>query len=461
MARKKKNKKWIIWVLLAAVVGVVVLGLINKNSGDKPTEVFTSEVVTRTIYETVGASGKIYPIVEVKISSDVSGEIVALYIEEGDSVKSGQLLAKIDPDAFESQVERAEAAVNNTKANASMSEAGLQTSYAQLEQVKASYENVRQIHARNDKLFAGGVISQADFDASIANLKSAEANVRSAEASVESSKKSIEAGQYSIKSAQASLKEIRTSLRRTTITAPMSGIISDLSVELGERVVGTIQMSGTELMRIANLNAMEVQVDVSENDILRVSLGDSVEIEVDAYFDKSFYGEVTQIANSASNAGAIATDQVTNFTVTVQIEPNSYHDLIEEGRKYPFRPGMSANVEIYTTKEENIIAVPIQAVATREKVKKKKDSDKKDNGEEDEIDYDNLNEVVFVINSDTAEMVIVKTGIQDDEYIHVKEGLEKGQVVITGPYSLVSKNLKVGESVTEKEDKDSKDKKDN
>ncbi len=455
MTKKKKRKLWWIWLLLLLIVGIFAVGLIQKKKADKATEVFLGEVERRTIYETVGASGKIYPIVEVKISSDVSGEIVELYVEEGDSVKSGQLLARIDPDAFESQVEQAKASVNSAKANAAMSEAGLQTSIAQLEQVKANLANTRKIHERNIKLHADGVISQADFEASEANLQSLEANLRSAEANVSSSEKNIEAGKYRIQSAEAALKEIRTSLRRTTIVAPMSGIISDLSVELGERVVGTIQMSGTEMMRIANLNAMEVQVDVSENDILRVSMGDSVEIEVDAYFDKTFYGKVTQIANSASNAGAqaLATDQVTNFTVTVQIDAASYQDLISDGRQYPFRPGMSATVEIFTTKAEDIIAVPIQAVTTRDKKndKDKGDEDKPKEGfDDDEIDLDKIEEVVFVLRGDTVDKVQVKTGIQDDEFIHILSGLDGDETVVTGPYAVVSKSLKEGEDVEEK-----------
>jgi len=458
--KKKKKYRWLIWVLAVLVIGVFALALLNKKNSDKGKEVTTTEVIKTTIYETVGASGKIYPITEVKISSDVSGEIVELYVAEGDSVSTGQLLAKIDPDAFESQVDRARASVNNARANASMSEASLQTSVAQKEQVQASLINARKIHERNTTLFNEGVVSQAEFDASLAALQAQEANLKSAEAGIASGRKSIEAAGFNIKSAEAGLKELQTALRRTTITAPMNGVVSNLSVELGERVVGTIQMSGTELMRIANLYAMEVQVDVSENDILRVAMSDSVLIEVDAYYDKEFYGRVTQIANSASNAGqqALATDQVTNFIVTVQINPDSYKSLIVEGRKFPFRPGMSATVEIFTEQKSDIIAVPIQAVSTRDKNDKKSsspESSETDLGETAK-DLDDVNEVVFAVRADTADMVIVKTGIQNDEFIEIISGLDEGETIVKGPYSAVSRTLDAGDKLAPKSENDKK-----
>lgn len=303
---KKKNKKTLIIVLVAVVVVLVVAVSIknkNKPSGEK---VAAEEVTERTIIEKVAASGRVFPQTEVKISSDVSGEIVELYVQEGDSVVTGQILARIDPDAYQSQVERGVASVNSAKAQLANSRSQVENAKAQKEQILAQLENAKAAHARNEALKADKVISDADFDQSLSALRALEANLRSSEASIRSAEENVRASEFSIKSAEASLKELQTSLRRTTIYAPMDGNISSLSVERGERVVGTIQMTGTEMMRIANLNAMEVRVDVSENDIPRVKYGDEVEIEVDAYIDRKFKGTVTQIANSSSNAATVA-----------------------------------------------------------------------------------------------------------------------------------------------------------
>jgi HlyD family secretion protein len=311
----------------------------------------------------------------------------------------------------------------------------------------AQIENARKIYERNKKLHEEKVISDADLEQSYSTLASLEANLKAAEANIRSAQQSAKGAEFSVKSFEASLKETRTNLGRTTIKAPMGGIISSLLVEEGERVVGTIQFAGTEMMRIANLQSMEVQVEVSENDILRVELGDSTEIEVDAYLDKLFTGVVTEIANSASNTGsanALNTDQVTNFIVKVRIDKESYQDLLGDGRQYPFRPGMSASVDIFTEMEKNVVSVPIQAVTTRPK-----DPDKKESITEDE-----LKEVVFVFSSDTASIVDVETGIQDDEYIYITNGLDTSQTVISGPYSAVSKKLENGSEVREKKSRD-------
>jgi HlyD family secretion protein len=409
------------------------------------------EVATRTIYETVGGSGKIFPETEVKISSDVSGEIVELYIEEGDSVLMGQELAKIDPDTYESYVDRAEASLNNAKAALATSKAQVQSSMANREQILAQIQNAERIHNRNVKLHAQSVISDADLEQSLSTLQGLKASMRAADANINSAEESAKGAAFSVKSFEASLKETQTNLGRTIIKAPISGVVSSLSVEEGERVVGTIQMAGTEMMRIANLQSMEVQVEVSENDILRVEWGDSTQIEVDAYFDKKFYGTVTEIANSASNAGlsnTLNTDQVTNFIVKVRINPLSYESLMVEGQRFPFRPGMSASVDIFTEVKENVISVPIQAVTTR-----LKDEDKEMAKSEDD-----LKEVVFVFNADTVSMVDVETGIQDDEFIYIISGLDAGQKIIEGPYSAVSKKLENGSAVREKKDKKDKEK---
>lgn len=464
----RKNNS-LIYILIVATLALIGFVYFKGQSKPKGEEITVEKVSKRTIKEMVGASGKVFPETEVKISSDVSGEIVELYVEEGDSVVAGQLLCKVDPDTYKSMVERGEATVNSSKAQVANSASGvarakaqLIQAKAQLDQIQSQLENQGDIHNRNVLLHKEGVISQADFENSEAalkqlqaNFKSTEANVRTAEANVESAEQSKRAAEFSVKSAQASLKEMATSLKRTTIYAPMGGIVSKLNIEQGERVVGTAQMSGTEIMRIANLNSMEVQVDVSENDVLRVALGDDVEIEVDAYLDRKFQGKVTEIANSASNTGtsiSLNTDQVTNFIVKIRIDPNSYKDIVQKGKKFPFRPGMSASVDINTETQKDVLSIPIQSVTTREEDKDEEEEMKKKKKDEE------IKEVVFVMSADTVKMVEVKTGIQDDENIQILSGLQEGEDVVAGPYSAISRKLKEGMQVR-LEEKEKKDKK--
>jgi len=466
----RKNNS-LIYILIVAALALVAYVYFKGQSKPKGEEITVEKVSKRTIKEMVGASGKVFPETEVKISSDVSGEIVELYVEEGDSVIAGQLLCKVDPDTYKSMVERGEATVNSSKAQVANSASGIARANAQLIQAKAQLdqinsqlENQSDIHNRNALLHKEGVISQADFENSEAalkqlqaNFKSTEANVKTAEANVESAEQSKKAAEYSVKSAQASLKEMTTSLKRTTIYAPMGGIVSKLNIEQGERVVGTAQMSGTEIMRIANLNSMEVQVDVSENDVLRVALKDEVEIEVDAYLDRKFIGTVTEIANSASNTGtsiSLNTDQVTNFIVKIRIDPDSYKDIVQKGKKFPFRPGMSASVDINTETQKDILSIPIQSVTTREEEKDEDKEEMKKKKEDEEI-----KEVVFVMSADTVKMVEVKTGIQDDENIQILSGLEEGEEVVAGPYSAISRKLKEGMAVRLEDKENKKDKK--
>lgn len=451
--KKKKSNRWWIWLLLALFIGLMVFAYFKNKNKPKGEKVTTEKVSTRTIHETVSASGKIFPEKEIKISSDVSGEIVELQVMEGDSVRAGQLLAKINPDTYLSAVERGNASVNNARSQVAMSQAQIETSKAQIEQIEANLANATKIHNRNIELKNQGVISQADFDLSLSNVNALQANLKSAKSNLNSSIQSSKAAEFTVKSAEASLKELRTSLSRTSIFAPSSGIISKLNVEEGERVVGTIQMAGTEMMRIANLSEMEVQVDVSENDILRVSLGDTADIEVDAYLDKKFKGIVTEIANSASNTGAttiqtLSSDQVTNFVVKIRILAETYRDMISKGG-FPFRPGMSAAVEIYTETRNDILSVPISAVTTRED--ENKDSLVKSKSNE-------FKEYVFLYSADTAKMVLVKSGIQDDTYIQILTGLEGGEEVITGPYATVSRKLKQGMKLQKEVKKDAKNK---
>ena len=445
---KKKGNNWLIIGLVIAILGLVGVAIWQGGKKPKGEKVTVEQIEKRTIIEKVAASGKVFPQTEVKISSDVSGEIVELYVEEGDSVVIGQILAKIDPDAYQSQVERGVASVNSSKAQLANSRSQIQNLKAQKEQIEAQLENAREIHKRNEKLKKDGVISDQDFDASLSNLRSLEANLRSSDATIKAAEESANASQFQVESSEATLKELRTNLRRTTIYAPMNGIVSMLSVEKGERVVGTVQMTGTEMMRIANLNAMEVRVDVSENDIPRVSINDEVDIEVDAYINRKFKGFVTQIANSASGAAAITSltsDQVTNFEVRISIDPGSYADLVSPSNPYPFRPGMSSSVEIYTEKRMNVLAVPIQAVTTRDKDDKKgkKGSEEKT----EEKDADDLVEVIFLAVDDTAKMVKVTTGIQDDDFIQILMGIDGGEEVITAPYSAISRKLKSGKKL--------------
>lgn len=436
--RKKKSRKWL-WLILGLVVLAIIIAAVVKSQFKEAVEVKAEKSKLATINEIVTGSGKIFPEKEIAISSDVSGEIIDLYVAEGDSVKAGQLLAKIDPDSYISAVERGKASLNNAKAQRSIANAQLSASQAQKQQIEAQLSNAQKINDRNKKLLNDGVISQAEYDASFANLEALEANVSAANSNINSAQESAKAAEYTIKSAEASLKELQTSLRRTTIKSPVTGVVSLLNVEAGERVVGTIQMAGTEMMRIANLNAMEVQVEISENNILKVQEGDSVDIEVDAYLDRTFKGIVTEIANTASNstgttsqAALLSSTQVTNFICKIRITPSSYADILSSENKYAFRPGMSATVDIFTKKEEDVLTVPVQAVTARE---------------HDDEDNDEIQEVVFVFEADTLRKAVVKTGIQDDKNIHILSGLKENETVVTGPYSVLSKDLENGQEV--------------
>lgn len=457
---KKKSGKWIIWSLAGLLVLLIVIAAVKARKKPKGETVETEKVTLRDIREIVSASGKIFPEREVKISSDVSGEIVELYVEEGDSVKAGQVLARIDPEAYASAVESASAGVNMSQSELARSRSGIDNALAQIEQTKSQVDNARRIHERNKKLKADGVISAQDVETSESNLAQLEANLRAAQAGLRSAEQGAKSAEFNVASSRAGLREITTSLNRTTIISPTAGIVSKLNVEKGERVVGTIQMTGTEMMRIANFNSMEVQVEVSENDILRVSLDDTTDIEVDAYLDEKFKGVVTEIGSSAASTNVtqemqLTSDQVTNFIVKIRILPESYLSL--QNNKMPFRPGMSASVDINTRTERNTIAIPIQAVTTREKEEEKKLA----SAEVKPLKDEEIDEVVFIVDADTAKMVKVETGIQDNEYIQILSGLAEGQDVITGPYSTVSRLLKNGVGVERKkeDDKDSKDSK--
>ncbi len=465
---KRKNRT-LVYVLISVFALLIVGAVIKARQKPKGEEVTVEKAEKRTIKETVSASGKIFPEIEVKISSDVSGEIIALYVKEGDSVTVGQVLAKIKPDEYQSALEQGQASVGTARSQREISSSNVKGSNAQIEQLKADKQRViallnvaHSTHQRNEKLYKDGVISTSEFETSQSNLKSAEsalavseANLRSAESNLTSAQAGVRVSEFGINSANARLKELRTSLQKTIVTAPVSGIISKLNVEKGERVVGTLQMAGTEMMRVANLRSMEVQVDVSENDILKVDVNDDVEIEVDAYLGRKFKGKVSAIANSASNVGSVGgvslnTDQVTNFVVKIRVDPTSYADLLTDGRRYPFRPGMSASVDIFTHTAAGTLSVPIIAVTARDQDKvEEKDKGKKDEEEqlaqkETKKDNDLIKEIVFVVSGDTVGVREVKTGIQDNDYIEIVSGLQEGETVVTGPYSAIARKLKGG-----------------
>ena len=459
--------------ILLGIVALIGAGIwwssSNKPKGEK---VQTEKVAKRTIYETVSASGKIFPEVEVKISSDVSGEVVELLVQEGDTVKKGQLLCRVNPEAYISTVERGEAGVNSARAQADQSRSQIESTRTRSTQAKAQLENAKTVLDRQKTLFSDGVISKAELDNAAVTYRVAEASFAAAEADIKSIEQGSRAADYSIKSANAQLKELRTNLKRTSIYAPTSGIISKLNVKKGERVLGTIQMSGTEILRIADFSSMEVQVDVSENDVPRVNVGDQVDIDIDAFIGRKFKGKVYQIANTANNTttatGAVNlnSDQVTNFVVKIRIDPSSYSDLISKNKKHPFRPGMSASVEVFTKSVENTLSVSIQGVTTRdrEEVKKVDEDDEfklKRSEKETAPKTKDIKEVVFVCSGDTLKMVEVKTGIQDDSFIQL-EGLQEGEEIVIGPYDAVSRKLKSGDKFVRedlsKKDKDKKDK---
>ena len=431
-----------IFILLGSAIGLILLlvglkkgGIIGNNDESKVVEL--SKVAQTTIVETVSATGKIQPEIEVKISSEVSGEIIALPIKEGQQVKKGDLLVRINPDLYESGVNRSVASMSTTKA-------GLSQADAQVKEAKANYD-------RNKKLFEKGIISKSEWDRIVSAYEVAVANKQSA--------------YYQVQSASATVTEAKDNLGRTTIYAPADGTISLLNIELGERVLGTQQMTGTEILRIANLNNMEVEVDVNENDIVKINIGDSANIEVDAYLKREFKGIVTSISNSASTA--LTADQVTNFKVKVRILKESYQDLLEGKPENfsPFRPGMTATVDIITKRKENITAVPISAVVIKDdttSVKKdivaeleKKEQEQKGTAPKSDKKY----ECVFVKVGDKAKLRVVKTGIQDDTNIEIISGLKPGEEIIIGPYTTVSKDLVSNDKVrveTEKDKKESK-----
>ncbi|WP_343669417.1 efflux RND transporter periplasmic adaptor subunit [Chitinophaga sp.] len=414
----KKKRKTLYRVIIPLIGLVIIIWVLLASRRSEGIKVATETAGYKDIIEVVSASGKIYPETEVKVSSDVSGEIVDLPVIEGDSVRKGQVLVKIYADVYGSMRDKANAALSQAQAQQANSSAALAAYKAKLDQNKLAYD-------RNKELFAQKVVSRSEFE-------TAEGTYRSALADYNAAVEAVNSNRYAVASARAGLTEANTNLNRTTIVAPMNGIVSLLPMKKGERVVGTAQMTGTEIMRIADLNTMEVQVDVGENDIPRVKYNDTAIIEVDAYNNRKFKGIVTQIASSSKNAATSTStttssaDQVTNYVVHIRILQSSYQDLITGKKPYPFRPGMSASVDIQTQRKNHVLSVPINSVTTREK-----DSSSSDNSE-----------IVFMLKPDkTVKQVSVTTGVQDDSYIEILTGIKQGDTIVTAPYSAISKDL--------------------
>jgi HlyD family secretion protein len=428
----KSTRNRLILIIGLVVVIVLVILAVNKGSDRAGIKVSTELAERRNIIETVSANGKIQPELDIMISPYISGEVVGLYVKEGDPVKKGELLAKIDPEIYRANYDRM-----NANLNAQM--ASQANSQARLAQAEAQFKNSEMSFERSKKLWNQKVISDAEYDA-------AQASYQVAKAELEAAKQSVKGAEFGVQSAKASLDEAQESLTKTTITAPSDGTVSKLSVEIGERVTGASQFSsGTEIMRIANLDNMEVNVSVNENDIVRVTLGDTALIEVDAYLDRKFKGIVTEIATSANTTG-ISADQVTNFEVKVRILRESYLDMLKDSTaRSPFRPGMSATVDIQTEYVYGAVTIPIQSVTTRVDTTGVVDED--DANMQVAQSNEEVQEYVFLYEDDKAVMQEVKTGIQDNTYIEIKEGIELDQEVITGPYRAVSKRLKDGDIV--------------
>jgi len=443
MPSRKSPTRRLVTLLIVLIVIVVTVGVVGKmtgmfGSGERTTVVETDDAEVRTITQVVTASGKIQPETEVKISPDVSGEIIELPIKEGDFVRKGDLLVRIKPDFYQAQVAQSEASVLQAKANQAAR--------------RADVLNAELEYNRQKELYNAGAISKSDFDAAENRFRTAEAN--------------FEAALYSVQINEARLSESRENLSKTIIHAPIEGTISILNVELGERVVGTTQMTGTEMMRVARLDQMELEVDVNENDVVNVLLGDTAAVEIDAYQNRSFRGIVTEIANSARTQGQGTQEQITNFPVKIRIldAHNTVYGLLSNSGSSAggetlassndpnFRPGMSGTVDIFTETVEGAVAVPIQAVTVRDFAAIAREKERADGDDESPAGStgpteEDLRRVVFVMVDGKAEMVEVETGISDDTHIVVTRGLSAGQKVITGPYRAVSRTLRPDDPV--------------
>lgn len=461
MAKQKKKSNKLVYSLIGGLIVIILFLVIGKSAGwigkTKDLEVDFVKAKKASITEKVSASGTVQPVTEVKLAPEVSGEIIELNVEDGDSVQLGELLVKIRPDTWLSQLERSEASLNQQRAN-------VESSKAALSRAEATFIRAEQEYKRQEKLWKEKVISEADWQLAQQNYKIAKNDLTSA-------KQSLEAAGFIVNSTEASVRESRENVRKTSVVAPLKGVVSKLSVKKGERVVGTATMGGTEMLRIADLNIMEVRVNVNENDIVRVHLGDTTLIDVDAYSNtkKEFKGLVTNIANTAKDKASA--DAITEFEVRILVLRSSYEDLIKKGNKHPFRPGMTASVEIITKRKNGVLSVPLAAVTTRDPDKKDQ-GDKPGAGDQSGDDGDRRPQVtdnskkvaeknkdkvvVFVNEGGVAKMVEVQTGISDYDNIEILSGISENAEVVTGPFLVVSKRLKDGDKIRQVEKKDEK-----
>ncbi|MEO5684416.1 MAG: efflux RND transporter periplasmic adaptor subunit [Chitinophagaceae bacterium] len=457
----KKNTKWILISVGAIVVLLMILSATGAFGKAEGTKVTTDKVTSRTIIEVVNASGKVYPEIEVKVSPDISGEITELTVQEGDTVKRGQLLARIYADIYSLQRDQAASGVAQSQAQVASSQAQVANSQASLAALKANLDQAQQTYNMQKKLFDDKVISRNEFNIADATLKTSAANYNAAQQAIRGTQASVQGARANVQSAQSNLQKANKDLGRTAVIAPMDGVVSLLNVKKGERVVGSNMMAGTEMLRIADMAKIEVRVDVSENDVPKVKLGDNAIITIDAYNDKKFKGIVTQIASSnngaaGSAAAAGTSSDVTQYKVYIRLLPESYADLLGKG-SFPFRPGMNASADIQTQTRTNVLSVPINAVTTRDKndstatiktVKKVDEPGAPQILEEPDV-------VIFILGADKkVRKAKVSTGIQDINYIEITSGLKPGDEVITGPYDVVSKTLKSGALVKKVDQKD-------
>jgi HlyD family secretion protein len=459
MAKQKNKSNKLLYWGIGVTVFLILFLLIGKSMGwigkSKELEVDLAKAKRVSITEKVSASGTVQPVIEVKIAPEVSGEIIELNVEDGDSVFFGKTLVKIRPDVLKSQLERNEASLSQQRANLEASKSALQVSQANFAKAEADYK-------RQEKLWDQKVISEADWQTAVQSYNVAKNNLASAN-------QNLEAAKFVVSSTEASVREARENVRKTAVVAPMKGVVSKLSVKKGERVVGTATMTGTEMLRIADLNKMEVRVNVNENDIVRVHYNDTVIIDVDAYsnINKQFKGVVTNIANTAKDK--TSTDAITEFEVRILILRSSYEDLIKQGNKFPFRPGMTASVEIITTKKDNVLSVPLAAVTTRGADEGKKgprpdgdgpprdDDERKVTTGKEKVEKKADKVVLFVNEKGVAKMVEVKTGISDYDNIEIVSGIKDSVEVVTGPFLVVSKRLKDGDKIVPAKKEEKKD----
>ena len=497
-------------ILIAlGVATVVMLGLaVVLGGGNDGIEVETAEARVRAITETVTASGQVNPDVDVAIASDVSGEIVVLAVEEGDRVEKGQLLLRIRPDFYASQTEQAragvaqaqsgigearggvgeaQAAVGEARAAVAEAQSGVEQARREAGQATAERERAERALARQQDLYDRDVVSAMDLEAArgaaevaraaevaaegriraaAERVGIAQSRVASAQQRVQSSAQRVESARAQAQGARAQARQSAQQLAQTAIYSPISGTVSKLNVELGERVVGTAQMQGTELMRIARLDAMTLEADINENDVVRIQIGDSARVEIDAYPDEPLVGRVSQIANSARVEGAGTAQAVTNFPVEIRITgaggsaartalASADEGMPQRSRRVQLRPGMSGTVDVFTRGVPRAVVVPIQAVAVRDFNEIRREQLRTDGADRDAIeavpDEEDLRRVVFVVENDEVSMREVTTGIADDTHIEVTSGLAGGERVVTGPFAILRTELEDGDAVYEED----------